>query len=269
MNDDNGMIDVSQGSINIVDVRKEFASKVRRVVALDGVSLSVREGELLCLVGPSGCGKSTLLRMLAGLETASSGTVDFDLDHDGRPLRAMVFQEQGVFPWMSVLDNAAYGLRVGRTPRKEREARANEYLLALGLDGFQRMFPRQLSGGMRQRVNVARAFAVESAVLLMDEPFGSLDAQTRMVVQYDFLRLWRERKKTVVFVTHDIDEAIFLADRVVVMTKRPGQIKTIIDVGLPRPRDIRSLYDNPEFGRIRALVWKELSSEIPSLEGVT
>lgn len=236
----------------------------QRVEALSTVDLTVRQGEFLCIVGPSGCGKTTLLRILAGLERPTAGSVGFEIQRDGRPLQSMVFQEQGVFPWLTVLDNAAFGLTVRGIPRRQRERIAHDYLTKLGLEHFARAYPRQLSGGMRQRVNLARAFANDPAILLMDEPLASLDEQTKMLVQEDLLRLWEGSAKTVIFITHSLDEAIVLGDRVAVMSHRPGRIKAVYDISLPRPRNALELRNNPDFIAARAQVWDALREEVLS-----
>jgi len=239
-----------------------YASRNGDVDALTGVSLDVPAGQFLCVLGPSGCGKTTLLRILAGLEDATAGSISFDLDHTGRPLRSMVFQEQGVFPWMTVLENAAYGLRARGIGKARARDDAMAYLVKLGLDRFASYYPRELSGGMRQRVNLARAFANDPAVLLMDEPLSALDQQTKLLVQRDLLQLWDETKKTVVYITHSLDEAVLLGDRVVVMTHRPGTIKATIDIDLPRPRNVMELANDPEFLDYRKRCWDELRDEV-------
>ena len=232
--------------------------------ALASVDLTVGEREFLCIVGPSGCGKTTLLRILAGLESPTSGHVDFHLDIQDQPLQSMVFQEQGIFPWMTVMDNATFGLAVRGTARSEREKVASGYLERLGLKGFERAYPGQLSGGMRQRVNLARAFANDPAILLMDEPLGGLDEQTKMLVQDDLIHLWEHSNKTAIFITHSLDEAVLLADRVAVMTFRPGRVKAVYDVSLPRPRDVLELRNHPEFIEVRAQIWDALRDEVLS-----
>lgn len=201
-----------------------FLSSGGAVPALDSVSFEAHPGEFICLVGPSGCGKSTLLRILAGLLAPSSGRVEFGLAGEARPSTALVFQENGVFPWMSVRDNVAFGLEMQRVPRDERERRADAMLRDLGLGGFAASWPHELSVGMRQRVSVARAFMSDVQLLLMDEPFGALDALTRRLMQEELLRLWRLHRHTLVFVTHDVDEAIALADRIIVLTNRPARV---------------------------------------------
>lgn len=255
---------VPSGRIVLQGLTKRFDLSTGSLAALDGVDLTVREGDFLCIVGPSGCGKTTLLRILAGLEEPTEGTVTLDIDSRTRPLRSMVFQEQGVFPWMTVLDNAAFGLTVRGVPRDERLRVARGYLETLGLAPFEHAYPRQLSGGMRQRVNLARAFANDPAILLMDEPLASLDEQTKMLVEDDLLRLWEGSQKTVVFITHSLDEAVVLGDRVAVMTARPGRIKALVDVTLPRPRDVLDLRNNSAFLELRRQVWLSLRAEVLS-----
>ena len=241
---------------------KRFQATSGDVIALDSVDLTVEQGEFLCIVGPSGCGKTTLLRILAGLEEPTSGQVDFAIDSDGRPLQSMVFQEQGVFPWLKVIDNAAFGLTMRGVPKPEGHQIASRYLDMLGLHGFENAYPHQLSGGMRQRVNLARAFANDPSVLLMDEPLASLDEQTKMLVQDDLLRLWEGTRKTVIFITHSLDEAVVLGDRVAVMSHRPGRIKAIFDVDLQRTRNGLELRNDPHFSEVRGKIWDSLREEV-------
>jgi len=230
-------------------VRQVFRTGGREVVALDGIDLEIRAGEFVCLLGPSGCGKSTLLNAIAGFVPPTAGTVEAG----GRPVagpgpdRAMVFQEYALFPWMTVAKNVAFGLELKGESRDEIRRKVDGWLRKLSLHDFRDRFPKDLSGGMRQRVAIARALAIDSPMLLMDEPFGALDALTRRNLQDELLRIWRELEKTVVFVTHGIEESIYLADRVVVMTYRPGTVKKIVEVTLPRPRDPSS----PEFNELK------------------
>ena len=201
------------------------------VVALQDIDLSVRQGEFVCIVGPSGCGKSTLLRLLAGLERPSSGEIRIEVSRTDRPVNSMIFQEQSTFPWMTVRENTGFGLDMRGVDRRSRDERVDYYLRKVGLGGFPDVYPYQLSGGMRQRVCLARAFANEPEVLLMDEPFASLDEQTRILMQEELLRVWEgEHGRTVVFITHSIDEAVLLADTVVVMSARPGRVKATFPV---------------------------------------
>jgi NitT/TauT family transport system ATP-binding protein len=252
----------SANGIAIWGLRKIFGTGASSLEALAAVDLGVRQGEFLCLVGPSGCGKTTLLRILAGLEDATEGNVAFNIETGDKPLQSMVFQEQGVFPWMTVIDNVTFGLASRGVPREERLAIGNDYLRKLGLAGFGDKYPRQLSGGMRQRVNIGRAFANDPAILLMDEPLASLDEQTKMIVQEDLLRLWEGTKKTVVFITHSLDEAVVLGDRVAVMSFRPARVKATYDINLPRPRNALELRNDPEFVALRHQVWEALRAEV-------
>jgi NitT/TauT family transport system ATP-binding protein len=221
-------------------VRKRFRVGGMAIEALAGIDLEIRAGEFFCIVGPSGCGKTTLLRILAGLETKSSGTIEVRRDstpRDGtkpRPLNSMVFQEQSIFPWKNVRDNVAFGLKARGFNRRERAEIAESYIAKVGLRGFEKALPHQLSGGMKQRVAIARTLAFDPRMLLMDEPFGALDAQTRSLMQEELLGIWQRTPKTVIFVTHDVAEAVHLADRIAVMSARPGRIKTIVETGFDR-----------------------------------
>jgi len=233
--------------------------------ALREVDLDVRLGEFVCVVGPSGCGKTTLLNILGDLESKTAGLVRFAFPPSERPLLSIVFQEQGVFPWMTVLANAAFGLMARGVGRNEREARAREVLDRVGLSRFVHAYPRELSGGMKQRVNLARAFANDPDLLLMDEPFAALDEHTKLILQDGLLHMWEGSRKTVVFITHSIEEAIRLADRIVVMSARPGRIKAEIPVSIARPRNVYELQTSPEFLRVRGLVWDALKEEVLAL----
>ena len=242
--------------VRLRGVRKQFGPQLR---ALDGIDLDIEEGELVCLLGPSGCGKSTLLNVIAGFVKPDAGTVEAF----GKPVvapgpeRAMVFQEYALFPWMTVADNIAFGLEIQNAPRAQIRETVGALLDKLSLRGFGDRFPRDLSGGMRQRVAIARALAVDSPMLLMDEPFGALDALTRRSMQEELLRLWGELQKTIVFVTHGIDESVVLADRVVVMTYRPGTVKRVVPVALPRPRQPGSPAFAAVLAELTALVEEE------------
>jgi NitT/TauT family transport system ATP-binding protein len=231
------------------------------VQALRGVDLTVAEGEFVCLVGPSGCGKTTLLRAVAGLQPISTGHITLRQADPNQPATAMVFQGAAVFPWLTVLENVAYGLRMRGVGYAERDEIAREWIARVGLARFAESYPHQLSGGMQQRVGLARAFAYGPEVLLMDEPFGALDAQTRLLAQDTLLELWQRSGSTVLFVTHSIDEALTLADRVVIMSARPGRILGEERVALPRPRDALSLRSAPEFGAQFGRVWSLLKAE--------
>jgi len=241
---------------------KRFQTRQGWMTALHDFDLEIAEGEFLCLVGPSGCGKSTFLRILAGLDHATGGDVHINPGADPRqPLANVVFQEYAVFPWKTVLQNVAFGLEMRGRPRAEREAEALRWIDKVALTKFVDYYPAQLSGGMKQRVSIARALANDPQVLLMDEPLGALDAQTRAVLQEELLQLWEEARKTVLYVTHSIDEAVFLGDRVVVMTANPGTVKTVIEVDLPRPRDL-SVMATPAFAALTGAVWEALRDEV-------
>ncbi|OLN27323.1 ABC transporter ATP-binding protein [Desulfosporosinus metallidurans] len=223
----------------IDQVGKVFSTKGGEMVALDRTSFKVKEGEFITILGPSGCGKSTILRIVAGLEEPSSGKVYLD-GHEVKgpgPDRGMVFQSYTLYPWLNVEDNIAFGLKLKGTSQNQCKEVAQHYLELIGLSGFEKHYPIQLSGGMKQRVAIARALANDPEILLMDEPFGALDAQTRSIMQEILLKAWEESKKTILFITHDVEESIFLADSVYVMTARPGRLKENIPVNLPRPRD--------------------------------
>jgi NitT/TauT family transport system ATP-binding protein len=232
-----------------------------RVEALRDVSLRVEPEEFVALLGPSGCGKSTLLNILAGLTPVSDGRVYFEGPvHPDRPLTAMVFQEFALFPWRTVLGNVEFGLEELGVPRPERRRRACAWLDLLGLGGFEGKYPHQLSGGMRQRVGLARALAVEPAVLLMDEPFSALDAQTRQLLQEELLETWERTRKTIVYVTHNIQEAVYLADRVVVLSRRPGRVLAEVPVPLKRPRTAHLLAE-PAFAELAERIWTLIKDE--------
>lgn len=249
-------------SIVLTNIKKIFTTGKRQITALTDINISIGDGEFFSIVGPSGCGKTTLLRILAGLDTASSGTVDIQITADDRPVNSMVFQEQSVFPWLTVIDNVAYGLKLRGIPKKERHQIAEKYLRMIGLTKFAQAYPHQLSGGMKQRVSVARAFANDPEILLMDEPFGALDEQNRILLQQELLRIWELSKKTTVFITHSIDEALCLSDRILIMTAHPGTVKTIVDVDLPRPRDIASIRTTMRYNELFQLIWLTLREEV-------
>ena len=243
-------------------VTHAFRTERGEIVALRDVALRVAAGEFCALIGPSGCGKTTLLHILAGLLRPGAGAVSLPPAPPGHLPAAVVFQGISTFPWMTVRANVEYGLRMLGVPRRERRERAEAELRRVGLSAFRDAYPRQLSEGMRQRVSIARAFATDPAVLLMDEPFASLDEQTRLALQDQLLALWQERRATVLFVTHSLDEAARLADRVLVMSARPGHIKADIPVPLPRPRGYREVRRDPAYGAFTARLWDELESEL-------
>lgn len=232
-------------------------------VAVDDVSLDIAPGEFFMIVGPSGCGKTTLLRMLAGLETITSGAIEIEVAPGSeRPQNSMVFQGDSIFPWMTVWQNAAYGLRMRKVPAKTIKDVVGHYLDRTGLTRFAHYYPHQLSGGMRQRVAIARAFSNDPQILLMDEPFSALDAQNKLLLQEELLHIWEEHKKTVVFITHSVDEAVMLGDRVMVMTAQPGRIKLFVPVPLERPRNLLELQKNPDYGELVHRIWANLRDEV-------
>ncbi|WP_090985061.1 ABC transporter ATP-binding protein [Paenibacillus sp. CF384] len=234
------------------------------VSALQNINLEVKQGEFMVIVGPSGCGKSTLLDLLAGLTTPNSGQILMD----GKPIkgpnleRGIVFQQYALFPWKTALANVEFGLETKGVPRKERREIARKYIYLVGLAGFENRYPHELSGGMKQRIAIARSLAYDPEVLLMDEPFAALDAQTRETLQTELLRIWEATKKTIIFITHGIEEAVYLGQRVAVMTSRPGRIKQIIDVPFQSRTTEEDLRSNPEFVRIRHQIWDLLKDEV-------
>lgn len=245
-----------------INLSKTYSTQNREVVALQGIDFSVAEEEFVCIVGPSGCGKTTLLKIIAGLIRPTSGKIRFSNDANGkRPNNSMVFQDQSLFPWMNVLDNVAFGLEMRSIDKKERHKQAHDFLERVGLGDFIENFPQELSGGMRQRMAILRAFLNDPQVLLMDEPFGQLDSQTRQVMQDELLHIWKEYRKTVIYITHDIEEAILLGDRVLVMSGRPGIIQADITVPLTRPRT-HSARNHPDMIRIRQEIWTMIEKEV-------
>jgi NitT/TauT family transport system ATP-binding protein len=248
-------------AIEISGLCKDYVSGQGTVTALDNIDLKVAPGEFLCIVGPSGCGKSTLLRILAGLDRQTGGTIR--VDAEGWAVQnAMVFQESGLFPWMSVEDNVRFGLDTRNVPRSEANPRVDAALKLVGLTKFRNHYPHQLSGGMRQRSAIARAFVTDPAMLLMDEPFAALDAQNRVILQAELVRIWEQTGKTVVYITHSIEEALLLGDRTVIMTAQPGRIKQVLDVPFPHPRDLMQLSASAEFGRLKLDIWRVLEEEV-------
>src|SRR5215831_9370945 len=245
-------------AIRIRDLRKMFG----QLIAVDGVSVDIAHGEFFMIVGPSGCGKTTLLRILAGLESVTSGTIEIATPNSQRPVNSMIFQGDSIFPWMTVWDNAAYGLKMRRAPTATIRDVVGHYLARTGLTRFAKYYPHQLSGGMRQRVSIARAFANDPEILLMDEPFSALDAQNKLLLQEELLYIWEEHKKTVVFITHSVDEAVFLGDRVMVMTAQPGRLKQFVPIALARPRNIMELQGAPEYGELVHRIWSSLRDEV-------
>lgn len=254
---------MTASALQLRNVCCTFESATGDVVALRDVDLDLTEGEFVCVVGASGSGKSTLLRLIDGLIAPTEGEVLVG----GKPVegpgpdRAMVFQQDCLLPWQTILDNVAYGLRLAGVPKPEAHATARRYIELVGLAGFEGSYPHQLSGGMRQRANVARALAVDPRLILLDEPFAALDSQTREIMQSELLRIWSTDRKTVVFITHQIDEAVYLADRVVVLSARPGTVREIVDIDLPRPRDLH-VKRTAEFGAYVDHVWSLIEVEV-------
>jgi NitT/TauT family transport system ATP-binding protein len=255
---------VSAAKLSIERVGKDFDGRIGKVAALDEISLEVADGEFLVVVGPSGCGKSTLLDLLAGLSTPSRGR----LLVDGAPItgpgldRGVVFQQYALLPWRTALRNIEFGLEGKGLTRRARTGTARRYLELVGLSGFADRYPHELSGGMKQRVAIARALAFDPDVLLLDEPFAALDAQTRETLQDELLRIWQETHKTVVFVTHGIDEAVYLGQRVAVLTSRPGRIKAVLDIDLGERAAVDDLRSTTRFAEYRHRIWTELHGEV-------
>jgi NitT/TauT family transport system ATP-binding protein len=246
--------------VRLIRVQEAVKRFPNGVTVLDGLDLDVRDGEALCVLGPSGCGKTTLLRVMHGLLSLDGGRVLLDGQAvvGPRPDVAMVFQHFGLFPWKTVSANVAYGLELAGLPEAERRERVRRYTELVGLAGFERSYPYQLSGGMQQRVGLARALAMEPRVLLMDEPFGSLDAQTRESLQDELLRIWEQAPRTMVFITHSIEEAIALGDRVAVLSPRPASIREVVHVEIPRPRTVERVIEHPSFIELRERCWRLL-----------
>jgi NitT/TauT family transport system ATP-binding protein len=246
------------------DIARRFDTPNGPVDACRDVSLDIAAGSFCVIVGPSGCGKSTLLRLVAGLDRPTSGALDITREDGRGPTNAMVFQGRSLFPWLNLRQNVAYGLRLRNVGRKERLARADELLETVGLAKFRKSYPHQISEGMRQRVNIARALAVDPDLLLMDEPFGALDEQTRFLLQEELLRIWEQTGKTVIFVTHSIDEAIILADQIVVMSAQPGTVRAVLDVPFGRPRSLTEVRSDPAFAELFNATWGMLRQEVES-----
>ena len=252
-------------------LRKLFVDIARQeeIVALDGIDLEIGDDEFLTVLGPSGCGKTTLLNIVASFESATSGEVRLDGEAVRKPGpdRGVVFQEYALFPWLTVAQNIEFGLRERGMPKAERRARVRAQIASVGLSGFERRYPQELSGGMRQRVALARVLVNDPKILLMDEPFAALDAQTRTMMQRELLSMWSAERRTAIFITHNIEEAILLGDRVVVMTARPGRIKEIVTIDLARPRDVTSAEFNAIRRRVTALLEDEVQAAFAAMQG--
>ena len=259
---DAGRADDVAVKIRLRNLTRTFESRNGPVTALDDISLDIPTGCFFMIVGPSGCGKTTLLRILANLDTPSSGTVEVGVPAAGQPGNSMVFQGDSLFPWMTVWDNAAYGLTLRQRPKAEIAEVVGHYLNRTGLTRFAKAYPHQLSGGMRQRVSIARAFANDPDILLMDEPFSALDEQNKLLLQEELLRIWEESRKTVLFITHSVDEAVTLGDRIMIMTAQPGRAKQIVDVPFARPRNVLELRADPAYGELVYSIWGQLRDEV-------
>ena len=251
-------------AIRFADVKLIFANKDSELLALDGVSFDVPPGKITTVVGPSGCGKTTLLRLASGLDSVSAGSVAYN----GVAVTGLntsvgyVTQDSNLFPWLTALGNVEFPLAVRGVPAKERREKAMDWLRLVGLDGFGDHYPSQLSGGMQKRVSIVRTLIYEPQVILLDEPFGALDAQTRMILQHELLQLWQSHGSTMLFITHDLVEAITLSDQIVIMTRRPGRVKEIYQVPLARPRNVFEIYLEPGFDDAYAALWRHFKSEI-------
>jgi ABC-type nitrate/sulfonate/bicarbonate transport system ATPase subunit len=252
-------------------LRKLFVDIARQeeIVALDGIDLEIGDDEFLTVLGPSGCGKTTLLNIVASFESATSGEVRLDGEAVRKPGpdRGVVFQEYALFPWLTVAQNIEFGLRERGMPKSERRERVRRQIASVGLSGFEQRYPQELSGGMRQRVAFARVLVNDPKILLMDEPFAALDAQTRTMMQRELLSMWSAERRTAIFITHNIEEAILLGDRVVVMTARPGRIKEIVTIDLARPRDVTSAEFNNIRRRVTALLEDEVQAAFAAMQG--
>ncbi len=250
--------------LSVEDVSKEFHVRGKKVLALDSLSLTVEDGEFVTVVGPSGCGKSTLLNLVVGLLQVNSGRILFR-NHPVNGINpgiGYVTQKDNLLPWRTLIENVEISLEIRGAEKRERRQRAEELIKRVGLNGFETHYPHELSGGMRQRANIIRTLIYDPELILMDEPFGPLDAQTRLVLQDQLLKLWSTAKKTIVFITHDLIEAITLADRVVLMTSRPGKVKYIADVPIPRPRDVFQIHESEGFRTTYERLWQELRPEV-------
>lgn len=248
--------------VRIENVKKVWNTRNGQIVALNGVNLDIRENEFICVVGPSGCGKSTLLNIIAGLEEPTEGAAYIDdkkITSTGVE-RGVVFQQYALFPWMTVLKNVMFGLKLQGKKNEEAKEIAMKYIKMVQLEEFVNHYPKELSGGMKQRVAIARAYAVNPEVLLMDEPFGALDAQTRTQLQTELLETWEKEQKTCFFITHDVDEAIILAQKVVIMSARPGRIKEIVDIDIPYPRTQETKM-SPRFLELKNYIWSQVYQE--------
>jgi NitT/TauT family transport system ATP-binding protein len=255
--------------LSLKNIGKRFFARERSITALEGISLDVPTGEFLTMVGPSGCGKSTILNIVSGLMPPTDGTVELD----GRPVHGVtrdigyVTQQPNLMPWRSLIDNVSFPLQVVGAAKSERHDRAAELIAMVGLAGFEHSYPHELSGGMRQRANIIRTLIYSPKVMLMDEPFGPLDAQTRVILQDQLLDIWSRTGVTIIFITHDLHEAIGLGDRVVLLSSRPGRIIRIDQVAMPRPRDVFRMHDSDAFRALYDAIWVELERQVQKVDG--
>jgi len=249
-------------TVEAIELGRQFVTPSGVIEAVRNLNLSIEAGEFCVIVGPSGCGKSTFLRMVAGLDTPTSGALTISGAGGATPTNAVVFQGRSLFPWLSIRDNLGYGLKLAKVGKRERAEAVDRMLGVLGLTAFGDVYPHQVSEGMRQRVAIGRALAVDPDLLLMDEPFGALDEQTRFILQEELLRIWESSGKTVIFITHSIDEAITLADRIVVMSAQPGTVRATFDVPFVRPRKMEAVRSDPEFGTLFNRTWDLLKDEV-------
>ncbi len=258
--------------LELINVSKKYITEKKEILAVDNVSFAVKHNEFISVVGPSGCGKSTLLRMIAGLEKPTTGKILLEgkeIDGPGAE-RGMVFQQYTLLPWRTVLNNVAFGPEIKGIPKEERYKIAKKYIKMIGLEGFEDAYPYELSGGMQQRVAIARTLANDPTIVLMDEPFGALDTQTRTILQNELLKIWEQDKKTVIFITHSVEEAVYLSDRVIIMTARPGRIKDIVNINLERPRKRTDMefiqYKKNIIDKLKDEVLKSYNSSLTSFE---
>jgi NitT/TauT family transport system ATP-binding protein len=255
--------------LSLKNIGKRFFARERSITALEGISLDVPTGEFLTMVGPSGCGKSTILNIVSGLMQPTDGTVELD----GRPVHGVtrdigyVTQQPNLMPWRSLIDNVSFPLQVVGAAKSERHDRAAELISMVGLAGFEHSYPHELSGGMRQRANIIRTLIYSPKVMLMDEPFGPLDAQTRVILQDQLLDIWSRTGVTIIFITHDLHEAIGLGDRVILLSSRPGRIIRIDQVAMPRPRDVFRMHDSDAFRALYDAIWVELERQVQKVDG--
>lgn len=251
-----------QTKIKLENVTKVFYKRGNSITAVQNISTEVKDGEFVCLIGPSGCGKTTLLKILAGLETPSTGNYSISRENKDKPLQSMVFQEKGIFPWLTVSENVAFGLNMQKLPKAYVKEQTEYFLQKVGLTQFAKRYPKELSGGMKQRVSIARAFANDPEILLMDEPFAALDEQNKYILQEELLNIWMETKKTVLFITHSIDEALMLSDRILLMSAQPGQIVADKKIELPRPRRFEQIRSDRDVAKQFVEIWQHLQTEV-------